>query len=51
MRDDTRNSVVVGTFVLAMLVALITWIHDDGAGKGGALQLDDRGRERHAAAR
>ncbi len=26
MRDDTRNYVVVGTFVLAMLVALITWI-------------------------
>ncbi len=26
MREDTRNYVVVGTFVLAMLVALITWI-------------------------
>ncbi len=26
MREDTRNYAVVGTFVLAMLVALITWI-------------------------
>ena len=26
MREDSRNYVLVGTFVLAMLVALITWI-------------------------
>ena len=26
MREDTRNFVVVGTFVITMLVALITWI-------------------------
>ncbi len=26
MRDDTRNYIVVGTFVLAMGVALILWI-------------------------
>ncbi len=26
MREDTRNYVIVGTFVLAMLVALIVWI-------------------------
>ena len=26
MREDSRNYMIVGSFVLAMLVALITWI-------------------------
>jgi phospholipid/cholesterol/gamma-HCH transport system substrate-binding protein len=34
MRDDKRNYVVVGVFVTAMVVALITWILKVGGGAG-----------------